>query len=382
MKILYILHDTIMGGATISFLKMIEGLRMKGFDISIVVSKRDEKFEKCARRFASEIVVAPITKSILPNWEKGILKRVYYLLKFPYSYYKLLIKKRISRRPLLEIINKINPDIIHTNVGIVHEGFWCAKKLNKPHVWHLREYQDKDFNRVFVPSKSQFKKYLKQSFVVSITKDIHHYFDLCESNRHRVIYNGILPISFSALNFPKEKFFLCASRVSWEKGHEDVIRCFSKFHHHYSDYRLVILGFGEKDYMDFLQQLSKDLGCADAVEFKGYTDDVGRYMRTATALVVASYNEGFGRMTAEACFYGCMVIGRGTGGTKEIMDETGGLQFLSNEELLQQMTGIVQMTETEYRQKVLKAQSKAIELYSIENNVNSIEKFYKDILNK
>ena len=381
MKVLYILHDTIMGGATISFLKMIEGLSMKGVDIAIVVPKRDEEFERCARNFSSEIVVAPIRRSILPNWEKGFLMHIYYLMKFPYSYNKLLLRKRLSRRPLLEIIKRIKPDIVHTNVGIVHEGFWCTKKLDIPHVWHLREYQDKDFNRVTVPSKSRFKKYLKQSFVISITKGIHRHFDLCESNRHRVIYNGVLPASVSALDFPKEKFFLCASRVSWEKGHEDVVRCFSEFYQHYPDYRLVILGFGEKDYIDFLMQLSKQLGCDDAIDFKGYTDDVSQYMRTATALIVASYNEGFGRMTAEASFYGCMVIGRGTGGTKEIMDETGGFQFLTNEELLQQMIKIAQMSEAEYRQLVLKAQSKAIELYSTENNVNSVEQFYMDILN-
>ena len=39
-----------------------------------------------------------------------------------------------------------NPDIIHTNTGVIHEGLKVAKRLKIPHVWHLREYQDKDFN--------------------------------------------------------------------------------------------------------------------------------------------------------------------------------------------------------------------------------------------
>lgn len=377
---LYILHATIMGGATISFLKMIEGLRLKGVEAYVVIPSHDEEFEERARSVSANVLIAPQKMSILAKRKDGFSNRLEYVIKFPYRCTKILLQRRKNGKSLCALIESVRPDIIHTNVGVIHEGYWCAKKYGIPHVWHLREYQDIDFNWVIIPSKSIFKKCLKKSNVIAITKDILDYFNLSDSRRFRVIYNPILSNSTTALDFPKKKYFLCASRVSREKGHEDVFRCFSKFHKLFPDYRLIILGFGKGEYIDYLKQLSIELGCENSIEFKGFTDDVGRYMRKAVALVVASYKEGFGRMTAEALFYGCMVIGRNTGGTKEILDETGGLQFSTNDELFSQMVNIVNMPEQEYRQSIIKAQSRAKELYSVEAHIDAVDLFYKEII--
>ena len=103
-------------------------------------------------------------------------------------------------------------------------------------------------------------------------------------------------------------------------------------------------------------------------------------MKKAKALIVASYNEGFGRMTAEASFSGCLVIGRNTGGTKEILDETGGLRFNDNIELYNCMIKATNMNELEYKDIVSRAQNKAKEMYSIENNVEGVCEFYHSIM--
>ena len=133
-------------------------------------------------------------------------------------------------------------------------------------------------------------------------------------------------------------------------------------------------------YISFLKNLCVDLSMKDSVVFQGYTDNVLPYLISAQGLIVASYNEGFGRMTAEASFCGCLVIGRNTGGTKEILEETGGFLFNTNEELLDSMCLLADLDQNEYTNRVLFSQNRAVSLYSIEQNVETINGYYCKIL--
>lgn len=375
MKVFYILHDSDMGGSNISLLNLMSGMKNKGIEIVAVVPNIKDDFKEKLTSLGVNFYICPVVMSIIwPSWKnkslRGKLGYIIRLIKAKYDSYKEFTK----------IVKKEHPDIIHTNVGVVHEGFFCAKKMGIPHVWHLREYQDKDFNWLIFPSKRLFKKLLRKSNVISITKDIHKTFCLPNDKKHKVIYNGILPKEKTLMVFPKDNYFLCASRVSKEKGHHDVVYAFAKFHKTFPNYKLIILGYGSESYIQELKTLSNDLGCADSVVFKGYTNDVIDFMKKAKALIVASYNEGFGRMTAEASFSGCLVIGRNTGGTKEILDETGGLRFNDNLGLYNCLLKTANMNEQEYKDIVSRAQNKAKETYSNENNVEDIYDFYRSII--
>ncbi len=51
-------------------------------------------------------------------------------------------------------------------------------------------------------------------------------------------------------------------------------------------------------------------------------------MSRAIAFLMCSENEGLGRVSIEAMFYGCLVIGRNSGGTKDfVFDGKTGLLF-------------------------------------------------------
>lgn len=374
MKVIFILHDSDMGGSNISLLNLMSGMKNKGIEIVAVVPNIKEVFKDKLISLGIRYYNCPIVMSvILPSWKNKSLKGkggyIIRLLKSKYNSYKQLKK----------IIEKEKPDIIHTNVGVVQEGFFCSKRMNIPHVWHLREYQDRDFNWIIFPSKCIFRMFLRNSNVISIAKDIHNAFHLPYDKKHKVIYNGILPKEKTFMEFPKDVYFLCASRVSKEKGHHDVITAFAKLHATFPNYKLIILGYGADSYINELKDLSNDLGCADSVVFKGFTNNVIDYMKKAKALIVASYNEGFGRMTAEASFTGCLVIGRNTGGTKEILEQTGGLKFNDNLELYNCMLKVANMSEQEYKEIALRAQKTAKELYSNEDNIELIFDFYHNI---
>lgn len=377
IKVLYILNSDVMGGATISFLNMVLGLRLEGIQpiVLLPTKKNSDELEEILQKHQVEyqrtyIVPSRIHKVKLSNVARWLGKYLY-----------LPFQKNKCRRGIERIVETLKPDIIHTNVGAIHEGFWVARKLNIPHIWHLREYQTKDFNWFIYPSVRSFKKILRQSYVITITDDIRNYFGLSDWPKARTIYNGIFHKSEISIGIQKEPYFLMASRVSREKGHLDVIKAFSKFSKKDS-YKLVIAGFGNETFLRELKATIRECGCEGRVELLGFQKDVRSLMEKAKALIVASYNEGFGRMTAEANFCGTMVIGRDTAGTKEILTKTGGLFFNTIEEMTKKMEEVSNLSDEKYLMISKNAQNKAAELFSIESNISNVLTLYESVLKK
>ncbi len=122
--------------------------------------------------------------------------------------------------------------------------------------------------------------------------------------------------------------------------------------------------------------------CKDNIRFLGHVSNVRPLMAEATALLVASRSEGFGRMTAEACFNGCLVIGRNTAGTKEILSVTGGFLFDDLQTMVNNMEKVCHLSADEYLLIAEAAQEKAKELYSIESNTEQIYQVYNQLISK
>lgn len=378
MKVLYILNAAFMGGATISFINMLNGLMKKGVIPFIVIPRfgpTDKDFMDYLNANNIQYYKAFLTMSALHR-PHGVIS----FSRFCLSFCSMIIKKVISTFELIHIIKMVHPNLIHTNTGVIREGLYAAKRMHIPHIIHLREYQDKDFGWIIFPSKSHFQKAITSSdYVITITNGIKQHFDFSHLSNVLTIYNGIYNQDEAKYISDKEKYFLCASRIIPEKGHKDVITAFSAFHKSHPDYKLIIAGFGDNSFIKELHNHATDLHCIGAIDFVGYQKDVRPYMEKAKALIVASYNEGFGRMTAESWFNGCMVIGRDTAGTKEILDITGGYRFNYVDDLLACMNEVADLRPDEYHQIISKAQSLAIKKFSNENNVESIYSLYSNL---
>ncbi|MBT8931783.1 hypothetical protein BTI56_02705 [Lactobacillus delbrueckii subsp. bulgaricus] len=376
------MHVTSMDGSTISLLSLIKGLKEKGVECYVAYpgKRTNYNFESKFAPYVKKCYPANIQTSIRAGTlyrKKGLKRAINKVIcgLQPLSNY-------LEYLDLKKIVREVKPDIIHSNSGVIQGGYSISKKLRIHHVWHLREYQDRDFLFHFVPSKKQFIKDLHDSYVITITKDILEYFNLRDSSKARCIYDGCLSKSEVNLSLPKEKYFFCSTRIDPAKGHVETIEAFSQFHKKYPEYKLLIAGEGPQDYVRKLQELSKKLKCAEAVKFLGFQKDVRNLMDRAMALIVASRFEGFGRMTAEAAFRGCMVIGKNTGGTKEILGQIGDFSYNGNsQELESAMEKVAKMSEAKYSDIVKKAQSIAVERFSNEQNVEYTYDFYKEIVN-
>lgn len=377
MKVLYLISGTIWGGATISFLTLIKGLREFGIEAIVVMSDRHEEFVQELEKIGVKYYVKSMRFCCYPV-TKSLVDKILFCRRIVGVYRNNLnVGKEIEN-----IINAEGVDIIHTNVGPIRIGHNIAKKRSIPHVWHIREYGDLDFCIFEMPSKSYFRKLLHEDYVITITKDLLCYNNLIDSHKAVTIYNGVMSLNDIVYNPHKEKYFLCCSRISPEKGHEDIVETFCRFHKNNPDYKLKILGEGSFKFVDELKSIAIKNDCSESIEFLGFKRDIRNYMSKAKALIVASPAEGFGRMTAEAAFVGCMIIGRNTAGTREIIEETGGLTFNTNDEMLTAMIQCTQMTHVEYERIVLRAQSVAQKLYSNEQYVQSVLDVYKKALKR
>jgi len=293
------------------------------------------------------------------------------------------ILNTIALLRVLLICWKFRPDIIHTNIGPTSIGYLAARIMGVHHVWHLREYQDLDFGMHFFPSKSIFRKFLAgSSAVICVTQAIAAHFGYPKNAS--VISNGVASASAAALIMPKSSYFLFVGRLEPAKQVAQIVEAYLRHADSFSSPpRLLIAGDGDSTYIATLKDLLEGAPERARVEFLGFRNDTTELMRNARALIVASENEGFGRITAEAMFSGCLVIGKATAGTADILDsdldEPLGLMFNTSSELTTQLNVAAGMCDERYREKVSKAQRKAVLNYSNELYGSKVLQVYADI---
>lgn len=377
IKILYILSGTMMGGATLSALTLIEQMRNRGCEVIVVSPNMNPPFQMKLENLGVSWYKVYFRFHSYPR-----IKDKWYRFKYPIRIIRLLFINYKAKNEISNIILNNGIDIVHTNVGPIECGYKACLKVNVPHVWHIREYGDKDFNIHMFPSQKNFRNMLKKSHVISITQELIYYNNLESSSTAHVIYNGVRKKADVRYEYPKKKYFLCASRVSPEKGFVQTIRVFAQFHNSHPDYKLIIIGLDPNNYTPTLKKMAKDCGVVDAIEFGGFKENVSDYMAHATALIVSSPYEGFGRMTAESAFAGCLVVGKNVAGTKEIMKITGGYPFVTDEEMLSSLEKVCTLSEKEYQEKALYAQSQAVSCFSEESYIDKVFNLYKLIVNQ
>ncbi len=375
MKVLFLIHDTAISGAALSLFNLLEGLRKKGVDILIAGPKPSDAYRERIVNIGVRYYEVHSTMSVMPP-TKTLRNKVGFLK----NYYRLLNNKSRYYKELDKLVREVQPDLIHTNVGILHEGLKVARKYMIPHVIHLREYQDLDFNWDFYPSKKRFEKMLRSTNVICISEDIRKYFNLQEYPSCKTIYNGILSEKEASYNPKKEKYFMTATRISPEKDISMTIRAFSLFSHDHDDYVLRVFGDGAEVYKKELKELAVNLGIEEKVLFEGYKSNIPYYLERATGLIVSSKNEGFGRMSAEAIMKGCALIGRNSGGTREIMGAVPSFPFEDEMGCATQMNIVVSLQQGALDDQLLLSQKRAVSLFSVEQNVEKTYSFYTSIV--
>ena len=394
MKILFILHS---GGANEgsgkAFCRFLPLLIDRGVEPLVIVPTREGGLYD----ILSQSNVAVVTTkyhyrfSVFPpssTWRDRLLFLPRLCGRWVVNTYSLI--------QLLCIAKNFRPDAIHTNTSVCAIGYQVSRLLHIKHIWHIREYGALDFNNYYYPSRQwQLSRYRKNnSYTLCITKDIQRYNLLEHDITSRVVYDGVLPQNTIVYKPQKQPHLLFVGYLSEGKG---LLRLFEA----YAVYKqrcprplpLWLAGKSSSElFMNRLDVFIKDHNLSNDLCFLGLRQDVLQLYSDATALIVPSLSEGFGFITAEAMFSGCLVVGHDVAGTKEQFDngveligEEIALRYTQQEQLVQHLLDITDAVEkgtftAHYEPMILRAQQVVQQLYTSERNAEQIYQFYQDIL--
>ncbi|ANQ47875.1 glycosyltransferase family 4 protein [Flammeovirga sp. MY04] len=305
-----------------------------------------------------------------------------YVVQFIPNQLTFYRKNRKCAENIEQILKGRKIDIVHANNTVMSVNYNIAKILKAKSVWHLRGFMDLALGWMPLRGWKKYYNTLKQTdAVIGISKPVlEHYVSLERKNAY-VISDAVRSKDDSCLVMPKEKYFLfCAGYLTEQKGCGFAISAFAKSGLASNGFKLKIIGEAHPKYLSKLNQIVGHEGLSDAVEFLGRNDKVKEYMSLATAFLMCSENEGLGRVSIEAMFYGCLVIGRNSGGTKDfVFDGKTGLLFNDIDECVAAMQNAVEIDQQDI---IHNAQQFAQENFSIDNYGVKILNVYNKVLNK
>jgi glycosyltransferase involved in cell wall biosynthesis len=336
LQISFITHYTELYGANLSLLNLIEGLGKYGVQAHVICPDQGDLLETLAQR--------GIPTALLPfEWWVSTRRTVMGSVKRLYRNVRYL-------RPIVDQIARWQTDLIYSNSSVFAIGAMAAAKLRLPHVWHIREFGNRDYDlwpdlgswlsrRVFRSADATIfvSKALKQA---SLGNEI-------RTNSH-VIYNGIAQEAVfderhrvsDGLKGRRQQFtFVLVGRFRKSKGQAVAIEAFSKVANRFPDVRLILVGdagqTGEQSYFEHCHALVEELALTNRVEFWGYIPDPERAFLAADVALMCSQNEAMGRVTVEAMSACRPVIGNDSGGTRELIDpDRTGLLFRGDSDSL------------------------------------------------
>lgn len=288
-----------------------------------------------------------------------------------------LVKDKIS-------VNKI--DIIHTNTSTVCSGYFLSRVLKTKHIWHIRENLDLRYlPGELIYSWSRIKQMMNKADArIVISNPCCQHWGLKENNTW-MIWDAVRSVKDCCYIKTKQPYILfCSQCITEAKGASRAVTAFGLsglFASHVDanvTIRLKMIGNCPEDYKSNLLAIADGFGCAGFIDFIPAQKDVKPYFAHALAFVNPSVNEGLGRTTAEAMFFGCPVIAYASGGTLDLVKEgETGYLFNTVEECSELLRKVC---TSEQEEIILRAQEFAKQNLSIENYGKKIMAVYNSVL--
>lgn len=325
INILYICHDRVkIAGAALSLLNLLESL--DGTCYKPIVLVRKGVVRDLFTNHGYECISFPYQLTLARK--TNIIKRKI----------RLMLDNLVNNLCVLYLAYKFKNNkisIVHSNSTATDIGFYIAKKLKAKHVWHLREFLNLDFNTS--PSKGWddlYGKIYRSDYVIAITQKIYAHWKLYNCSNAKIIFDAVRSKKDITYQPQKEKFIIfCAATLGDGKGADVAIKLFCLSELSTSGYRLKMIGSYTEDYKRKLDTIAAKYHQQDYIDYLGFKNDIAAYFVRASAFLMCSVSEALGRVTIEAFFYGCPVLGHNSGGTSELLkDGETGYLYDSEEE--------------------------------------------------
>lgn len=385
-KILLISHERKMGGANLCLLELAKELKNRGHEVHVAVL-----FKGCPIDVALREEKIPVMYSFFGWWQQpsnwNLLLKIIFRLLHGFQF--------LSRKKIAAYVKKNEIQIIHSNSGCIDIGMQVSQITGIPHVWHFREYGMKDYNLEFmlgrdrsmdlVNGNSENLTFKKVLFISNALKEA---YPEIEKSISQVVYDGV---SKKYLIQRKRRgetpSFLIAGNLSKNKNQLLVLKAVKKLKDDgITKFSIKIAGESStlsesKAYKNCLHKYVED-NHLDNVEFLGYVKDMKALRMESDIEIVASLSEAFGRVTVEGMLAGNPVIVSDTGANPELVhaNETG-LIFKSEDyvSLANSMKFFIN-NPNEIIRIGDNASIYAQENFTLERNVERIEKIYEELL--
>ena len=383
LNIMYIAHERKMGGATLCLFTMAKEMKERGHNVCVVVPFwRSPIADKLKKEGIKTIGIFSGWWMMPEYW--GPFMKFWFRVLYASEWFAVF---RISRR-----IKKEKIDIVHSNSSVIDVGSRAAKRSGVPHVWHFREFGDKDYRLEFLRGRRKSIEYVAESgsFNIFISECLKRYYkELDDPDKNVVIYDGV---SEKYLNRYKEKridgpAFLIAGNLQRNKGQDTVLKAVKILKkRNITDFSVIVAGgiASTKDSREFAKELYdyKEMENLDNVYLIGFTEDMNALRKKTDVEIVASRMEAFGRVTVEAMLSGNPVLATDTGANPELIKEgeTGWLFREGDpEDLARKMEDILKHKSC-IRMLGDKAYQEAKTRYLSCQNTDKIENLYRLIL--
>jgi len=316
MKILFLSHYGAMLGANRSLLSLVQGLKTKGVEVLVYCPKDGP--------FTAKLKELQIPFEIIPykNWANTFLLPGFWLLPFRH------FQNRRLMPALLEKVKTYNPDIIHTNSSVLGVGAQIAETLQRPHVWHIREFGRLDYNLRFFPNLNNLHKWLaKATKIISISDVIKREVIGNNDLPIELVFNGVAPAAhfqeftpdYGQTKSKQTVTFLLIGMLHPNKNQRLALQGFNIIAQKFPQARLLVVGAGRRLYERKLKHFCKSNNIESQVHFAGYLPQPKDAYLQSDVVLMVSKNEAMGRVTAEAMAYGRPVIGFKGGATPELI---------------------------------------------------------------
>jgi glycosyltransferase involved in cell wall biosynthesis len=381
IRVILFNYSSDIGGAEASLLTLIRYLDRDKINLYLLTCGSGELESYAAQMKISVLHAVP--RMTFGIWKRDSLLKI--LFKHPFSLLDII-------RQIFEIrsmIKMISPGILHCNnpksavLGAI-ASFGTKARL----IWHVRDVFPKGgFAYILLSFMATFFK----PRCIAISEFVFASMPTSMQKRGRIIHNGVAFMTFikgrSAIRhelaiLQYEKVVLCSGRLVEWKGSEDMIKAMTPFIKS-AGYHLVFAGsssYGNADYIHKLKLQCIQDGVVNKVHFIGYRSDIGDIMAAADVLVLASRNEPFGRVLAEAQLSGLPCVAYNEGGAKEIIThgETGLLAEPGNADALCRLAVRLLEDPIRTREITVRAQISALSKWSPKKSAEKVTEMYHE----
>lgn len=250
-------------------------------------------------------------------------------------------------------LSRVRPDVLVINTSVTPAPLLAGALLRIPTITIVREsLRTNPTLRSLLPKSTIIAALAHWSTqVVTISRYVAEQLDPWPSTapvpivRHPGVSTDPLPKIARSEGDTTIRFLLLGS-IGGDKGQLEAVGAAAAAIDGGADLRLDMYGDGVPSELAALRAAIASSGHADRVRLHAPVGDIRPLLARADALVMASRNEGYGRVTVEALQAGVPVVGYDAGATTEILQDGGGLLVAADESALGDALGEISTDAT------------------------------------